>query len=66
MVEVAQHALGQTELAAPWVSNATHDLLFLEFFAGSGNLSREVARLGIPTWQPDEVSQGGTYFSVAE
>ena len=41
----------------------TDDVIFAEFFAGDGGLSREVARLGVPTWQPDDLATGGVDFS---
>ena len=50
-----------------WATQPPHDdVLFVEFFAGEGRLSSEVAKAGVPTWAPNDVATGGTDFTSVQ
>ena len=53
-----------TENEQGWAIRAPcGDLTFIEFFAGSANLSRAAVAAGIPTMRPDEFEMQGTDFT---
>ena len=52
-------------MSGTWVSAApVNDVAFLEIFAGEGTLSQMAASKGMPTLPPDEVTTGGTDFTI--